>query len=231
MNVQSMLAAVPGRSRVASIVGLTIALGAPFVLPLLPGANHQNIGNAGQDAVIVAFEWAVALALLAIVLFWERLPLGSIGFRRLTRRDLPAIAIVFVAMYAALVAAATVLHGNAGPGATAAQIAAVPLALRVAMFLTAGFCEELMLRAYTIERLGSLTGKLWIGGVVSVVVFTLGHVPRYGFSHELVNVAIIAIALAFLYVRTRNFWACATVHAVIDFFGLIVVPALSRGFF
>jgi membrane protease YdiL (CAAX protease family) len=218
----------PG-SRIASIAGLIVALGAGFVLPFLPGQAHQQITDVGQDTVVVAFEWIVAVVLLAIVHFWERLPLSSIGFRALSRRDSIAIGVAFAGMYVGLGIATALTHDTSVQinGATPAQIGAVPLVLRVVLFLTAGFCEELMFRAYAIERLALFTGKLWIGGVVAVVLFTLAHAPRYGFSVSLADVAIIATFLTALYLWTRNFWACAIMHAFIDFVGLVAVPVFT----
>ena len=112
-------------------------------------------------------------------------------------------------------------------GATPAQLLLIPLGLRVFTFMTAGFCEELFFRAYAIERLRALTGNLWSGCIVAVVVFTLGHVPRYGFTTQLLDVFLIAIALTALYAYRRNFWVCATMHAAIDAVGLILAPLLA----
>src|ERR1700730_13510230 len=207
------------KSRAASIVGLILALGSPFVLPFFPGQAHQQIIDAKQDVAVLVFEWIVALSLLAIVLGWERLPLSSIGFRALSWRDFVAIGVVAVTMVTTL-GIFTALTGSRSNGASPKQIAALPLALRIALFVTAGFCEELMFRGYAIERLTFLTGKLWVGGAAAVVLFTLGHVPRYGFSLSLAAVAIIAVFLTALYLWRRNFWACAIVHASVDCFGL-----------
>jgi membrane protease YdiL (CAAX protease family) len=104
---------------------------------------------------------------------------------------------------------------------------AIPIGIRIFTFLTAGFCEELLFRAYAIERLTMLTGNLWAGSIAAVVLFTLGHIPRYGFGPELLGVLFIAVALTALYAWRRNFWVCATMHAAIDAFGLVVAPALS----
>ena len=224
------IAAAQPRPRVASIVGLIVALGSAFLLPLLPGQAHQNIGNASQDLVVLVFEWLVAAAILCIVIFWERLPLNSIGFRPLGGRDALAMVASMIAMVIALgiFGKSTGMHGAIG-GVDPAKILAVPLILRIALFLTAGFCEELMFRAYAIERLTLFFGKAWVGALAAVILFTLGHLPRYGFSLELAAVAIIATSLAGLYLWRRNFWACALMHATIDAIGLVLAPALSRG--
>jgi membrane protease YdiL (CAAX protease family) len=226
------IAVAQPRSRAASVAGLIVALGVPFALPLLTGKGVQRITDVRQDVTIVVAEWSLAIAVLAIVVFWERLPLGSIGFRRPSRWDFAAMGGAFVAMFVLLGAFSALTRGASQMNESPAAIATVPLALRILLFVTAGFCEELLFRAYAIERLALFTGKVWAGGVVSVVLFTLGHVPRYGFTPALVAVGIIGAALSALYVWRRNFWVCATMHAIIDCLGLVVAPALAaRGIF
>jgi membrane protease YdiL (CAAX protease family) len=215
------------RSRTASVAGLLVAIGAPLLIGFLPGQAHQNIADARQDTVVLVCEWIIAFAILGIVIFWEKLPLSSIGFRTPSWRDFAALGVALVAMIVALGAFSALTHTMGTGGDSSAQLAAVPLVLRVGLFLTAGFCEELMFRGYAIERLGLLTGRLWLGGALGVVLFTLGHVPRYGFSLSLVAVAITATALTALYLRTRNLWVCAIMHAAIDCVGLVIVPAFA----
>jgi membrane protease YdiL (CAAX protease family) len=217
------------RSRLASIVGLIVALGAPFLLPFLPGHAHARITDVAQDIGIAVFEWIVAIALPTIVIFWERLPLRSIGFRGLSPRDGVAMAVAFVGMFIGIGIVAALTRGNAiqSSSPTPAEVAAVPLALRIVLCLTAGFCEELMLRGYAIERLASFTGKYWVGGVVAVVLFTLAHIPRYGYTSSLLDVAVVSTLLTALYIYTRNFFAVAILHAFIDFIGLVLTPAFA----
>jgi membrane protease YdiL (CAAX protease family) len=217
------------RSRIASMIGLTIALGSPFVLPLLPGHEHHSITDARQDTVLLVFEWVVAIVILAIVLFGERLPLRSVGFRAPGWRDFGAMIATIVGILVAGGLFVVMTHSTDPgrlAGATPEQIAAVPLALRIALFLTAGFCEELMFRGYGIERVAMFTGRLWIGGLAAVVLFTLGHLPRYGFSLALIGVFIIACFLSGLYLWRRNLWLCVIIHASADAMGLVVGPAL-----
>jgi membrane protease YdiL (CAAX protease family) len=130
------------------------------------------------------------------------------------------VALIAIILAAGALSAVT----GATNGATAAEIAAVPLGLRIAIFLTAGFCEELLFRAYAIERLTLFTGNVWLSGALTLALFTLGHVPRYGFHPSLAGVAIIGAGLTGLYLWRRNFWICAAAHAFIDFIGLVVGP-------
>ena len=215
------------RSRLASIAGLIVALGAPFVLGYVPGYQPGPLTDTAGDIRFIIFEWVVAFTLLAIVIFWERLPLRSIGFRALSRRVGMRVAVT-AAIYATLAIITTLHRGNASVFGlpTPAELATVPILMRIALCLTAGFCEELMFRAYSIERLALLTGNLQIASIVTTVLFTLGHVQVYGFTVALVGVAIFSTVVAALYLKTRNFFACAIVHTFIDFLGLILRPAI-----
>jgi membrane protease YdiL (CAAX protease family) len=215
------------RSRVASIAGLIVALGAPFVLGYVPGYLPGPLTDAEGDIRFIMFEWIVAFTLLAIVIFWERLPLRSIGFRALSLRDGRRVGVI-AAIYAALAIIVTLHRGNASLFGlpTPTEIAGVPIVLRAALCLTAGFCEELMFRAYSIERLALFTGNLQVAGIVTTVLFTLAHVQVYGFTVGLVGVLIFSMVAAALYLKTRKFFACAILHAFIDFLGLILRPAI-----
>lgn len=222
-----MAVSSPRPRTAASIVGLIVALGTPFLLPLITGHGRQSILDVRQDEIIVAVEWTVAIVILGLILPWERLPLRSIGFRMPSFLDFGAMVLALCAMWLTIGVFAAATHAATGDDAPAAAIAGIPLLLRITLFLTAGFCEELLFRAYAVERLATLTGSIAIAGVLSVVLFTLGHVPRYGFSPSLAIVAIIATFLTALYLWRRNFWVCAGMHAIIDSIGLVVAPALA----
>jgi len=211
-----------------TIVGLIVALGWPMLFLALPGQTHQDVGNGSQDVQIILMEWAAVIAVALIVIFWERLPFfASVGFRRPGWRDALAVVIMLCLMAIAIVAAAFVFHARGAVFSTAdpRKILQLPLVLRVSIVLTAGICEEILFRGYAIERVTALTGKVWIGAVAAIVLFTLGHVPRYGFSVGLFGVAVIALLLTLLYVRRRNLWPCIAAHCVIDGLPLIVAPA------
>jgi membrane protease YdiL (CAAX protease family) len=221
-----MAVSSPRPRTAATIVGLIVALGSPFLLPLITGRGRQSILDVRQDGIIVAFEWTVAIVILGLILPWERLPLRSIGFRMPSFLDVGAMALALVAMWVTVALFVVATHASTNE-APAVEIARIPLLLRVTIFLTAGFCEELLFRAYAVERLALLTGSMWIAGAISVGLFTLGHVPRYGFSPSLAIVAIIGAFLTALYLWRRNFWVCAGMHAIVDCVGLVIAPAVA----
>ncbi len=212
------------RRRSAMVVGVIFAMGWPLLLAL--SIPVQNLHDVRQDLIVVVSEWLSVVVLYGIVTLWERRPFFStVGWVRLKRRDW--IAIGFFALIAA--AMCFILwrqHRTASMhGTMFAQIYGVPLAVRIALVFTAGVCEETLFRGYAIERLKILTGNVWTGGLIAAVLFTLGHVPRYGFSTGLIGVAAIAVLLALLYIWRKNVAVCVALHWLIDGFALLIVPA------
>jgi len=218
-------------SRLPTIVGLVVALAWPLLFVLVPGQMHQDVTNARQDEQILALEWCMTAVVAIIVIYWERLPFfASVGLRRPSWRDVLAVAIALAAIIAVIAAVAFVLHGGATFSvADPAKVKNLPLGLRIGLVFTAGICEEILFRGYAIERFTALTGKLWLGGFAAIVLFTLGHVARYGLSVGLLGVAIIAIFLTLIYVRRRNLWPCIATHWIIDGLPLLVAPQFVHG--
>lgn len=210
-----------------TIIGLIFALGWPLVLAAL--APNQDLGNQRQDLLIVVCEWGSVGILFAIVALGERLPfLPSVGFKPLQRPDW--IALGFLLVVAAAMAAAVAAKHPALSGTNADQLRQVlsaPLALRAALVLTAGICEEILFRGYAIERLQLFTKNIWIAGLAGSILFTLAHVPRYGFQPDLIGVFAISAVLSVTYIWRRNIAACIVLHWLIDAFGVLIVPAFA----
>jgi fatty acid desaturase len=76
------------RPSLATLVGLFMALGLPFVLTLLFSGGSKGLSwNPSRVILIIAEEWAVTLILLGIVFLWERRTLASIGVKQMSGRD------------------------------------------------------------------------------------------------------------------------------------------------
>jgi membrane protease YdiL (CAAX protease family) len=106
------------------------------------------------------------------------------------------------------------------------DLAAVPLSLRVAIVLTAAFCEEFMYRGFGIEELTLLTRSRWLAGILSLVFFTLAHAGLYGFSAALVIPGVTGAVLTLLYLWRRNLFSCILMHTLIDGLFVVLIPAL-----
>lgn len=212
-----------------SIVGLALALGWPFVFLAFSHAGPSNIADPSQDVAVLVREWSVSGAVLAIILFWERLPLASVGLKIPRLADigwmLMMIVVTFVGNGVAMALGSILTNGHTTSAAGVfAGVVAIPIGMRFALAITAGICEEFLSRGYAIERLTALTGNRFVGAAIPCVLFTLGHIRLYGFGVALLPVLATAVAATVLYVWRRNLVVNIAMHALIDIYALIVQP-------
>ncbi|MDQ2866213.1 MAG: CPBP family intramembrane metalloprotease [Candidatus Eremiobacteraeota bacterium] len=212
--------------RLATIVGLIFALGWPAIFPIVQH-RQQDLGNVKQDFGIIVLEWTALIVLFGIVLFWERLnPLDSTGFVRPKHIDLAIVGglVVLAAIVTAVLAHAHITMPRKGN--MLAQALDVPVALRIALVVTAGICEEAFFRGYALERLRALTGNIWVGALIGTALFTAAHIPRYGLSVGLIGVAATGAVLSAIYVWRRNLLPCIALHCFLDGMSLLAIPAV-----
>jgi membrane protease YdiL (CAAX protease family) len=108
------------------------------------------------------------------------------------------------------------------------KLAAVPLELRIVVVLTAAICEEFIYRGFGIEELAYLTGKRWLAGLLSLVLFTVSHAGLYGRSVALIIPGLVGAVLTGLYLWRRNLLSCMLMHAIMDGILVVVIPAAMQ---
>lgn len=214
MTTSAMPAALPGPSRWPIWFGLLLALGLvslPFSLWIDEFANVRHL--VANEAI----WWLYVTGMLVYVLRVERRPLSSIGFRRLGARDIAIGIGAGIAMLAALACVYylifPLLHWDLSQGMN--RLATTPLWWRLISTVRAAVSEELLFRGYAMERLRELSGSRGIAAGVSCAVFTLDHVPTWGWQH-LAIAGIGGIALTVLYLWRRNLWVNILAHFIVD---------------
>ena len=209
----------------ATLVGLAVALLVPF---LTLGAGQAIYGHERSVSPVIwgmALHWINFAALVAIVVRWERQPLASIGVRPLRWWTIPlglAAGIVITIASAVLVNALRLQSDTEFVG----YVQHLPLLVRVLLVVTAGVFEETLFRGYAIERLTPILGSKWWAALVTVTLFTLGHVPAVGWAH-LAPVAIVSIFVTLLYLWRRDLIVNIVAHSTIDAIGVLVAPLLG----
>ena len=213
----------PPRRWAASITGLVIALVVPAVatsFSIIP--INEDDGSSKAIVLSEAVFWALALIILAIVKYWERRPLSSIGLVRPTRGAILfgakiVLVLVALAMAAGLAVQST---GLPMPEQPAELVLSIPAWLQLLIAASAGFTEEVLFRGYAIERMTELTGSRWIGALLPVIVFGGAHASFWGVGHAIVA-GFTGLWLSLLYLWRRNLWTNITAHALLD--GLVFV--------
>lgn len=206
------------RQQIVTFVGLFVALGLPFILDLLIGRSPEDLAIPSRVVIAIVEEWMVALALLSIVLFWERQSLGSIGIGKMSGRDWVWGVIGFVIGAVSFILTTPVVSafGLKTTSSGIDQLAQVPIALRIVVVITAGTTEEILFRGYPIERLNNLTGRLGLSALIAYIVFVVLHIPFWGLGGT-IQIGLWSLVVTILYVKRRNLPACMLMH-MLSFF-------------
>lgn len=199
--------------------GLAIAYAPMAANPLLRALGADFI--SGPSSVLL-WNW-LAVALLGVfVLAVERRGPASIGLVRPTGGDV-AWALAF---FVISTLASWVIHAAFPPPPSEgmATLLALPVPVLVALILTTATTEEILYRGYPVERLRELTGRTWLGVVISFVLFVAPHLAFFG-PQWLVYQGVSVVLLYVLYLWRRNLVACMIMHLAGN--APILIPALG----
>lgn len=213
-----------------TILGLCVAMGGPILLASEAGKILGDPHRLATNLLGQLILWALVALILALVVFWEKQPLRSIGLRPLGWSSVLwglALAGAFILLNPVWAAMLSWIGLPPSFESGVAKLVGLPQWFLVLAAVTAGVAEETLYRGYAIERLSSLTGSYWWGGLISLVVFTLAHVPGWGWGP--IPIFFISSVLGTLfYIWKRDLLACIIAHAVTDIVGLIAIVPSSH---
>lgn len=167
---------------------------------------------------------------LTVVVCAERQTLASIGLRRPRGSTIIwGLLLVFSINFLLAPAMMWVVNKSGLPGYERGltRLLELPIWYRMFLAVSAGVVEETLYRGYAVERLASLTGSYWLGGLIAVVAFGLAHIPGWGLGPALVFLVDGAAATLF-YVWRRDLLALMIAHVIGDAIGLALLPPVSH---
>ena len=213
---------------VQALVGLTLAWGGTVLL--LSPANRL-LGPPDRLATKLLGQlvlWILLGMVAAIVVFWEKQPLASIGLRPFHWSSLAwglalAAAMIYVVMPSLAWALRVADVEGFEPGM--AKVLVLPLWLRIVSVVTAAVVEDALFVGYAFTRLTRLTGSSWLAGAIAVVVFSFLHFPHWGIGPALSYFVAIGMGMGFFAWR-RDLAANILAHMIVDGMGFVVMPVL-----
>jgi uncharacterized protein len=208
-----------------TIAGLCIALGAPVLLASF--GNSQSLVSQVLQQIVLA---ALTIAILGIVIFWEKQPLSSIGLYPWHWRSLIwglAFAGILIFIYSPLLLWAINKLGRSGFEGGLAELTKLPLWYLILAVAIGGIVEEILYRGYATERLSALTGSYWSGGALCAIAFGFAHVPIWGWNAACTTV-ISGSLLTLFYLGTGDLLSCIIAHIVTDTVGIIILPNFRK---
>lgn len=179
---------------------------------------------------ITGVETAVAQATIAVVIllvvhFWERLPMRSVGIVQFAASDLVlglaafGVLLFLEGILPSLLMTATAFRGWGFAGMDTRQLTLIdqiPWPVMLAGAISAGIYEELWARGYGVERLEALTHSTLAAAAITLTLDLGAHVPFWGFRYAII-IAPGQMLLLGLYLWRRRLMPCVIAHILWDF--------------
>ncbi len=210
------------RPRIATLMGLLFLLLATFA-PLSTWSQHllgRELGlNYGREVP----WWILTLGLYAYVIFAERRPLSSIGFRRPGVLDI----VLAVGTGVLMVAGTMIIYNFVFPllhlkinMRVVLMLMHTPFWYRVLLVTRAAVAEETLFRGYPIERIKEWSGSRALAGAFTLAAFTYAHLASWG-AAQLIIAGYGGLLLTILYLWRRNLWVNMIAHWIADGAGFL----------
>jgi membrane protease YdiL (CAAX protease family) len=101
------------------------------------------------------------------------------------------------------------------------------IAVAILLALTAGFVEEFIFRGYLQRQFAAMTKNIWLGIVLSLAVFFVGHLYQ-GLTLQLGFVVLLGLALGVLAHWRRNLRPGILLHAGQDVISMLFLSFFAR---
>jgi membrane protease YdiL (CAAX protease family) len=214
----------------AAVTGLVVAwVGIALLISPL-GRNLDDPSRLSLALVGQALFWALAVAVVASVLFWEKQPLRSLWLQQFRWHSIAWGLLLVAAYYTAFFPLGEGVRraaGLSGFGAGMDQVTKFPVWYRTLAVVGAGIGEEILFRGFSVTRLAILTGRVWLAAVVTLVGFYLLHVPVWGWGFALGGLVSGAAVMAF-FIWRKDLLAMMVFHISTDAIGIVIAPMLSE---
>jgi membrane protease YdiL (CAAX protease family) len=214
------------RAMIATIAALLVGLAGPPVLVLIGNRILGNLPSMTMQVLGELVMWAFLAFVLFVVVYVEKRPIISIGLRRpdwstFVSGLLLGISVLFILP---LITKLLVhVFGFSGPEKGLVPLRGLPIWFRVFLALTGGIIEETLYRGYAVERLATLTGRDWLGGLIAAVIFGLAHIPAWGVGFALSADLPFGIVMTIFYLWRRDLVANIIAHTTALIVGLLML--------
>jgi uncharacterized protein len=210
-------------------VGLFLALIGPLLIAKLGDRTDR-----GEGRVLRLLAAQTALVLLVVAVLWLAHKAEGLGWEELGLKR-PNLTSVLLGI--ALAAFFVYLYGPAiywlmsrlrlgGFERGLEKLQGLPVWYLLLAIVVGGSAEEVLYRGYAFERLASITGSIWLAGVIPLGLFGVAHVPMWGWPAAGTMLLSGGILTAW-YAWHRDLTVNIIAHCLTDFVGIVLPAAIQ----
>lgn len=203
------------------LFGLALSLILPvlYVLWIAPSLIQPVVDTLPYTLIGFSVLWLLALSVCLYVTRVEKRPLTSIGWEALSWKSI-LLAIGLGVLLSLLVPVLTFLVSSmikpSNSGSITQVATSFPWWVILLSVITAGVTEEILFRAYPINRLLEKTGNKWLSAIISLIFFVCIHSSSWNLAHIIGVVIPFGTILIAIFLWKRNLLFVIIVHILID---------------
>lgn len=195
------------------LIGFLIAAITPFIIP--------PTGNEFLKSVIVTFA-----PLLTVVYVFKN-DMSNI-IRKPKLKDILIVVIGLIMMVVLDYVSASIISVLGLHALTDSAVNGSPISMIIRLLIQlwgeelVKFIPLIIVTAYLYKSIGRKAAII-VAIIISQIIFSLIHIPAYGFSilFLLIGIGLDSIALPLVYIRTKNLALCYLVHLIYDLWTII----------
>ncbi|PID30348.1 hypothetical protein CSA80_02895 [Candidatus Saccharibacteria bacterium] len=211
------------KTKLILCIGLAIAILVPRYFYTV--TEWLGIASAtGSPTNAFPQMWLTCVLLIGFVLLVERRPLSSLSIKKPTDKDIEWAFYFFGAAVTWSWLMSMVLSMTQNEGVN--TIASLSIVTVIGLIITSAVTEEVIHRGYLLERIAKLTGALWVGALVSFILFVIPHIAFFGWTWLLTH-GIGAVLIYVFYLWRRNLPATMLLHLLMN--APILIPTIAGG--
>jgi len=205
------------------LVGIVLPAFAFFLYRRLRAAPGDGASVRRQIyGTVIVSEWLL-VAGLAYVAHRHNLSITDLGQHLRHPHRLLGITLVLVAVFGILVfqnlrelkgTTPEALAKHLGKARKFIPSGKVEILAWAAMALTAGICEELLFRGWMLPLFGSVLGSLWLGLLISSLLFGLAH--AYQGPKGILTTGLVGLVLGLIYMGAGSLVPSQVLHALVN---------------
>ncbi len=208
------------RSKLILAIGVAIAI----VLPRYFYNVTEWLGiasSSGDPTASFLPKWITSVILVGFVLFVERQSLSSLSIKKPNGKDIKWAFYFFAIIVNWSWLMSHALNATQNDGVD--MVTSLSVVNVIGIIITASITEEVIYRGYLLERIAKLTGKLWIGTLISFILFVIPHINTFGWIW-LPTYGMGTILIYVFYIWRRNLIATMLLHFLVN--APILIPTI-----
>ncbi|GAA4467641.1 hypothetical protein GCM10023189_51680 [Nibrella saemangeumensis] len=205
-----------------TLIGVSLSLALPFLFAVF--GKHLGFSLWINEII----WWSIGGLVFTYLLVVEKRPLRSAGFKAVGLKELGWGFLLGILLFFLFPLLNVVVSYFGWPVSQekASIIGSLPVYALFILALRAAVVEDLLFRAYSIERLEELTGNKLLSGALPLLLFVLAHL-QWGAGH-LLFVTGAGLLLTIFYSWKRNIWINIIGHFLVDFTLFMMIPMMKK---